>query len=118
MVGIIIGIIALVVVLVFIVIMMIKRRRSKIINVEELKFADLLKFFKRPEILEELKSSPNYVAVAIKENKKAKIRVVTCIFDKEKNTVVDFDKAYWWNAKRFSGDIAKAFSDKDMIILS
>lgn len=118
MVGIIIGIIALFVALVIIVILMIKRRRFEIINVEELEFADLLKFFKRPEILKELKSSPNYIGVAIKENTKVRIRVVACIFDKEKNTVVEFDKPCRWNAKRLSEDVAEAFADKDMIILS
>lgn len=118
MVGIVIGIITLVVVLAIIVIMMIKRRRFEIINVEELKLADLLKFFKRPGILEELKSSPNYIAVAIKENRKNKIEVVPCLFDKEKNTVVDIGRVSKWNAKRLSEDAAEAFADKDMIILS
>lgn len=121
MVGIIIGIVSLVVILLgLVVIIIVKKRRCKIDvkDVEELKMADIIAFFKNPELLEILKSSPDYFAVATKDNNGDKYIVTTCIFNKKENTVVEIDRACQWNAEKLSADLEESFGDKDMIFLS
>lgn len=120
MVGIIIGIVSLVVILLgLIVIIIVKKRRWKndVKDVEELKMADIIAFFKNPKLLKMLKSSPDYLAVAIKDNNGDKNIVTTCLFNTKKNTVVS-DRACQWNAEKLSADLEESFGDKDMIILS
>lgn len=120
-VGIIIGSVAFVVIVLVLVGIIIKKRRwlgIDVKKVEELKLADLIAFFKNPEILEKLRSSPEFIPVAIKENKKDKYLVVACLFDHEKNVVVEFNRACEWKAKKLSADLEEAFADKDMITLS
>lgn len=121
-VGIIIGSVAFVVIILVLVGIIIKKRRwlgIDVKDVEELRFADIIAFFKNPELLEMLHSSPDYLAVAIKEKNKDRRDVITCcLFDKEKNKVVEIERACRWKAKSLSTDLEEEFGDKDMIILS
>ena len=60
---------------------------KKLYNVKEvdiLKMEDVIIFFKKKEILDKLKSNNNFLAVAIKENKKDYYQILCAIYDKSK----------------------------------
>lgn len=112
-VGIIIGSVAFVVIILVLVGMIIKKRRwlgIVVKDVDELRLADIVAFFKNPELLKMLHSSTDYLAVAIKEKNKDRREVITCLFDKEKNKVVEIERACRWNAKSLSTDLEEALS--------
>lgn len=86
-------------------------------EVESLGMADVIKVFKKPEVLEKLKSNKNYIAVAIKETlDDGSAKIVATTFDNEKNEVVSTPFCAW-KAKKPEADLLEAFGDKSMIIL-
>ena len=86
-------------------------------EVESLGMADVIKVFKRPEVLEKLKSNENYKAVAVKgTHDDAFTSIVATVFDAEKNEVIS-EPFCAWKAKMLEADLLEAFGDKSMIIL-
>lgn len=86
-------------------------------EVESLGMADVIKVFKKPEVLQKLKSNKNYIAVAIKETlDDGSAKIVATTFDNEKNEVVSTPFCAW-KAKKPEADLLEAFGDKSMIIL-
>lgn len=95
---------------------------KKLYNVKEvdiLKMEDVIIFFKKKEILDKLKSNNNFLAVAIKENKKDYYQIVFAIYDKSKEEFLDIDNcALMFKAKDIDTDLKNAFGNKDMIVLN
>lgn len=63
---------------------------KKLYNVKEvdiLKMEDVIIFFKKKEIFDKLKSNDNFIAVAIKENKKDYYNILCTIYDKNKEEI-------------------------------
>ena len=88
-------------------------------EVDILKMEDVIRFFKKKEILDKLKSNNNFLAVAIKENKKDYYQILCAIYDKSKEKVLDIDNcALMFKAKDIDTDLKNAFGDKDMIVLN
>ena len=88
-------------------------------EVDILKMEDVIIFFKKKEILDKLKSNNNFLAVAIKENKKDYYQILCAIYDKSKEKVLDIDNcALIFKAKDIDIDLKNAFGDKDMIVLN
>ena len=88
-------------------------------EVDILKMEDVIIFFKKKEILDKLKSNNNFLAVAIKENKKDYYQILCAIYDKSKEKVLNFDNcALMFKAKDIDTDLKNAFGDKDMIVLN
>ena len=86
-------------------------------EVESLGMADVIKVFKKPEVLQKLKSNKTYIAVAIKETlDDGSAKIVATTFDNEKNKVVSTPFCAW-KAKKLEADLLEAFGDKSMIIL-
>ena len=88
-------------------------------EVDILKMEDVIRFFKKKEILDKLKSNNNFLAVAIKENKKDYYQILCAIYDKSKEEVLNFDNcALVFKAKDIDIDLKNAFGDKDMVVLN
>lgn len=88
-------------------------------EVDILKMEDVIIFFKKKEILDKLKSNNNFLAVAIKENKKDYYQILCAIYDKSKEKVLDIDNcALMFKAKDIDTDLKNAFGNKDMIVLN
>ena len=86
-------------------------------EIECLSMSDVIKFFKASDKLEKLRKNKNFIAVAIKENQPdGSFKVACCIFDKEKNEVVDIN-AFGFHAKKIDNDLSDAFGDKPMLVL-
>ena len=83
---------------------------------DTLSLADIVAFFKKPEILEKIRLSKNYIAVAIKEQKNNNsISIILCIFDKDSSSVKMPLKRI--ETSKLSDDLISIFGDKDMIVL-
>ena len=83
---------------------------------EELTLADIVSFFKRPEVMEELKSSEDLIAVAIREKKDDGTNsVMVCLYDKKNLTAKQSLKCFV--ADKLSDDLLSTFGNKDMIVL-
>ena len=95
---------------------------KKFYNVKEvdiLKMEDVIIFFKQKEVLNKLSSNENFIAVAIKENKKDYCNILCAIYDKSKEEVLDIDNcALMFKAKDIDTDLKNAFGDKNMIFLN
>lgn len=88
-------------------------------EVDILKMEDVIIFFKNKEVFDKLKSNNNFLAVAIKENKKDYYQILCAIYDKSKEKVLDIDNcALMFKAKDIDTDLKNAFGDKDMIVLN
>lgn len=88
-------------------------------EVDILKMENVIIFFKKKEILDKLKSNNNFIAVAIKENKKDYYQILCAIYDKSKEKVLDIDNcALMFKAKDIDTDLKNAFGDKDMIVVN
>ena len=88
-------------------------------EVEILKMEDVIIFFKKKEIFDKLKSNDNFLAVAIKENKKDYYQIVCTIYDKSKEEVLNFNNCtLMFKAKDIDNDLKNAFGNKDMIVLN
>ncbi len=95
---------------------------KKLYNTKEvdiLKMEDVIRFFKKKEIFDKLKSNDNFIAVAIKENKKDYHQILCAIYDKSKEEVLNFDNcALMFKAKDIDTDLKNAFGNKDMIVVN
>lgn len=92
---------------------------SKCKEVECLSMSDVIKFFKDSDRLSKLRENKNFVAVAMKEKQSdGSFKVVCCIYDKEKEVVVDIENASCYHTKNIDKDLQEAFGDKSMIVLS
>ena len=88
-------------------------------EVDILKMEDVIRFFKKKEVFDKLKSNNNFLAVAIKENKKDYYQILCAIYDKSKEKVLDIDNcALMFKAKDIDIDLKNAFGNKDMIVLN
>lgn len=87
-------------------------------EIDTLSMAHVIKYFKSPDKLSELRENKNFIAVALKENQTdGSVKVACCMFDKSISEVVDIEKAYCWYAKNLDKDLQDAFGDKPMIVL-
>ena len=90
-------------------------------NVKEkdlLKMEEVIVFFRKKEILEQLKSNENIVAVAIKEKKKDYYNIVCTLYDKKKEDILDIAEcSLIFKTKDIDKDLQNAFGNKDMIVL-
>lgn len=92
----------------------------KKIFVKILRFAkNIVEFFKNPRRIKQLKEDSDIIAVSIKENlDNGDYKVVNCLFDKEKNEVVDMQTdAQGIGAENIDNETEEAFGNKAMVIL-
>ena len=89
-------------------------------EVDEIKFNDIVAFFKNPSQLEKLQAQKHLVAVVIKEvDADGTIFVQACLYDDEKEKVADMDNSFIvYKSKQMDDELTKNFGDKDMIILN
>ncbi len=88
-------------------------------EVEILKLEDVIIFFKKKEVFDKLKSNDNFLAVAIKENKKDYYQIVCTIYDKSKEEVLNIDNyTLMFKAKDIDNDLKNSFGNKNMIVLN
>ena len=85
-------------------------------DVDILTFRDVISFFKQPDVLERLKSSPDLIAVAIKEaQENAGAKVILCAFNK-RDDKVEFPFVQY-KANSLDMELISVFGGKDMIVL-
>lgn len=89
-------------------------------EVNEIKFSDIITFFKNPARLDTLKKNKNLLAVAIREEEAdGTIFVQACLYDEEKEKVIDMDNSFIvYKSKQMDDELTKNFGDKNMIILN
>ena len=88
-------------------------------EVDEIKFNDIVAFFKNPSQLEKLQAQKHLVAVVIKEvDADGTIFVQACLYDDEKEKVADMDNSFIvYKSKQMDDELTKNFGDKNMIVL-
>lgn len=93
--------------------------KSLATEVNEIKFSDIVAFFKNPARLEKLEKQKHLVAVAIKEvEADGTIFVQACLYDDEKEKVADMENSFIvYKSKHMDDELTKNFGNKDMIIL-
>lgn len=85
-------------------------------DVDILTFKDVISFFKQPDVLERLMSSPDLIAVAIKETQEnAGVKVILCAFNK-RDDKVEFPFVQY-KANSLDMELISVFGEKDMIVL-
>ena len=89
-------------------------------EVNEIKFSDIVAFFKNPARFEKLEKQKHLLAVAIKEvEADGTIFVQACLYDDEKEKVVDMENSFIvYKSKHMDDELTKSFGEKDMIILN
>ena len=94
--------------------------KANAIEVGVIKFNDIVAFFKNPSQLEKLQAQKHLVAVVIKEvDADGTIFVQACLYDDEKEKVVDMENSFIvYKSKQMDDELTKNFGDKDMIILN
>lgn len=114
-------IISAVILIIVILIIVYRKRLNKGINIVEvdlLTMEEIIKSFKRKEVMEILHNNDDFIAVVIKEYKEDYYNIVCTLYDKAKDEVVgDFKFPLMFKAKDINEDLKNAFSDKDMIVL-
>lgn len=89
-----------------------------VIEVDLLTMEEIIKSFKRKEVIDILKSDDDLIAVVIKEHEENGYRIICTLYDKtEEEIVKDFKFPLIFKAKDINEDLKNAFSDKDMIVL-
>lgn len=93
--------------------------KANAIEVEVIKFQDVIAFFKNPARLEKLEKQKHLLAVAIKEvEADGTIFVQACLYDDEKEKVVDMENSFIvYKSKHMDDELTKNFGNKDMIVL-
>lgn len=93
--------------------------KANAIEVEVIKFQDVIAFFKNPARLDTLLKNKNLLAVAIREQEAdGTIFVQACIYDDEKEKVVDMENSFIvYKSKHMDDELTKNFGNKDMIVL-
>lgn len=95
-----------------------KKSARKVEFVKILDMSEIVRFFKREDIIKNLQENSNFIAVAIKEKKDdGKFRVTAAVFDKAENQIVDIGNSKVWLSESLSDDLQEAFGDKSMIVL-
>jgi hypothetical protein len=92
----------------------------KKIAVKVLKFfKDIVAWFKKPDVLEQLKNNDKIIAVSIKEKlDNGKYNVVNCLYDTEEDELVDTSKStVVFTADSLSSKTLSEFGDKEMILI-
>lgn len=99
--------------------MAIKIVKSAAKSVNVIKFSDIASFFKTPERWAVLKSNKHILPIVIKEKEAdGTIFVMGCLFDEEKDDVVDFEKNFIvYKSDSIDFELTEYFGNKDMIIL-
>lgn len=114
-------IISAVILMIVILIIVYRKRLNKGINVVEvdlLTMEEIIKSFKRKEVMEILHNNDDFIAVVIKEYKEDHYDIVCTLYDRTEEAVVeDFKFPLMFKAKDINEDLKNAFSDKDMIVL-
>lgn len=82
-------------------------------------FKNVISFFRDSTRLRKLQADQNRIAVTIKEKlESGNYNVVNCLFDTEKNQVVDAETdAEVINAAELDSDMLEHFGDKDMLVI-
>ena len=82
-------------------------------------FNNIVSFFKNSNILRKLKANKDLLAVSIKDHlANGDYNVVNCLFDKERNEIVDYDEnAQGITAESLDSETEKNFYGEDMIVL-
>ncbi|WP_020004354.1 hypothetical protein [Brachyspira innocens] len=89
-----------------------------IIEVDLLTMEEILKSFKRKEVIDILRNDDDLLAVVIKEHKNNGYRIICTLYDKREEEILkDFKFPLIFKAKDINEDLKNAFSDKDMIVL-
>jgi ABC-type branched-subunit amino acid transport system permease subunit len=93
--------------------------KANAIEVEVIKFQDVIAFFKNPARLEKLEKQKHLLAVAIKEvEADGTIFVQACLYDDEKEKVIDMENSFIvYKSKQMDDELTKNFGDKNMIVL-
>lgn len=93
--------------------------KSEAKSVNEIKFQDIVAFFKAPEIWSILKANKNILPIVLKEKEAdGTVFVMGCLFDEEKDDVVDFEKNFIvYKSDSIDFELTEYFGNKDMIIL-
>ena len=86
------------------------------IEKEVLSLAEVVSFFRQPEILKKLQESTNLIAVAVKEKQDdGKICVTLCLYLKDSSTLQMPLRRYV--VSRLAEDLQNIFGDKDMLVV-
>ena len=113
---------AIFIALVVLIFLWLRLRKGNLLSTAEKRenftMEDVIRFFKRPEVSSKLKSDENLLAVVIKENKKNKIHILCCLYDKNKEKTI-LDQSLLLNilTDKIDEDLIDQFGDKDMIVL-
>lgn len=93
----------------------IKKIFSKIINFCK----NIVGWFKQPERLKKLLEDRNRMAISIKERlENGNYNVVNCIFDKEKEELVDYEEdAVVIEGEELDSETKEYFGDNDMLVI-
>lgn len=93
--------------------------KSEAKSVNEIKFQDIVAFFKAPEIWSILKANKNILPVALKEKEAdGTVFVMGCLFDEEKDDVVSLEKFHLvYKSKSMDAELIEKFGDEDMLVL-
>ena len=87
--------------------------------VETLTAEEVVRYFKSDDIHNKLQSNDGYIAVAIRRKAEHGYDAVLCIYDTNKNNIVDSrTSAQIICAKQFDHDLEAFFGGKDMLVLS
>lgn len=85
-------------------------------KVKLLTFKEVIAFFRQPEVMEVLKTTPDAIAVAIQEKKEDGVTsVILCSYNKNSNKIV-FPFAHY-ECDSLDEELVRVFGDKNMIVL-
>ena len=88
-------------------------------EVDILKMEDVIIFFKKKEVFDKLSSNKNFIAVAIKENKKDYYKITLTLYDEKTEDILNIDNCILaFKAKDIDTDLKNAFGNNDMIVLN
>lgn len=90
---------------------------KNVVEKDILKMEDLITFFKSEDIMENLKSDANILAVSIISKDRDYYKIICTLYNNEKKEVlIDDNLSVMFKSKDIDDDLKKAFSDKDMIV--
>lgn len=85
-------------------------------KVNLLTFKEVIAFFRQREVMEVLKTTPDAIAVAIREKKEDGVTsVILCSYNKKSNMIV-FPFAHY-ECDSLDEELVRVFGDKNMIVL-
>lgn len=88
-------------------------------NVDLLKFQDVVAFFKESKRFAMMKANKNILPAVLREkNADGTYFVIACLFDEEKDDMVDIENScISYKVKSMDSELTDHFGDKDLIIL-